>query len=382
MVVKISSLFEVYKIRMQFVLKSSRSLLIFLLFVAQPINAVVVEDLYLATVITKGQSDAQRRKDAAEGLLQVLVRVSGRADIESNPIIAGALRKPESYYSEFSYVDQLEDSSNSEQDASGIELIASEEPQRPSQVMRIRFEPSLVSKLLRAAELPVWGSNRPAVLSWMAIREVDSRVVIGAETPVPFAEDVIKAASQRGVPLLLPLWDLEDTQMISSSEIWGRFMDRIESASERYSPDKILVFRAEAPYLNEWQGEWSLGEAGRWRGGTVYGSDQSELAQALVNAIAIALSDQYGVGSMRSEVMLTVEGITNAERYAAVSKYLEGLTQIVSVQPVRVYSDIVAFKLRSEGEVQQIVDVIELDRQLSLLRQDEGTAMLWYRWIP
>ncbi|MGB1190994.1 MAG: DUF2066 domain-containing protein [Pseudomonadales bacterium] len=367
---------------MQFVLKSSRSLLIFLLFVAQPINAVVVEDLYLATVITKGQSDAQRRKDAAEGLLQVLVRVSGRADIESNPIIAGALRKPESYYSEFSYVDQLEDSSNSEQDASGIELIASEEPQRPSQVMRIRFEPSLVSKLLRAAELPVWGSNRPAVLSWMAIREVDSRVVIGAETPVPFAEDVIKAASQRGVPLLLPLWDLEDTQMISSSEIWGRFMDRIESASERYSPDKILVFRAEAPYLNEWQGEWSLGEAGRWRGGTVYGSDQSELAQALVNAIAIALSDQYGVGSMRSEVMLTVEGITNAERYAAVSKYLEGLTQIVSVQPVRVYSDIVAFKLRSEGEVQQIVDVIELDRQLSLLRQDEGTAMLWYRWIP
>ena len=367
---------------MQFVRKSSRSLLIFLALVAQSASAVVVEDLYLASVITQGQSDSQRRKDAAEGLLQVLVRVSGRGDIASNPMISSALQKPESYYSEFSYVDQPQDLPFLGQTELVTQPVDPLETQRPSQVMRIRFEPSLVSKLLRSAQLPVWGSNRPAVLSWMAIREADGRTVIGAESRVPFAEDVIQAATQRGVPLLLPLWDLEDSQMISSSEIWGRFMDRIESASERYSPDKILVFRAESPYNKEWQGEWSLGEAGRWRGGTVYGSDQSELAKALVDAIATALSEQYGVGSMRSEVMLTVEGITSADHYAAVSQYLGGLTQIVSVQPVRVYSDIVAFKLRSEGEVQQIVDVIELDRKLSLLRQDEGTAMLWYRWIP
>lgn len=367
---------------MQFVRKSSRSLLIFLVLVAQSVSAVVVEDLYLASVITEGQGDAQRRNDAAEGLLQVLVRVSGRSDIASHPLIASALKSPESYYSEFSYVDQPQDLPPSGQTELASKPIDPLEILRPSQVMRIRFEPSLVSKLLRSAQLPLWGSNRPAVLSWMAIREADGRTVIGAESRAPFAEDLIQAAAQRGVPLFLPLWDLEDAQMISSSEIWGRFMDRIESASERYSPDKILVFRAEAPYNNEWQGEWSLGDAGRWRGGTVYGSDQSELAKTLVDAIATALSDQYGVGSMRSEVMLTVEGITSAGHYAAVSKYLEGLMQIVSVQPVRVYSDIVAFKIRSEGEAQQIVDVIELDRKLSLLRQDEGAAMLWYRWVP
>jgi len=42
----------------------------------------------------------------------------------------------------------------------------------------------------------------------------------------------------------------------------------------------------------------------------------------------------------------------------------------------------VEFKLRSEGEVQQIIDVIALDRKLTLLRLDESSSTLWYRWTP
>jgi hypothetical protein len=360
--------------------KSSLTLLVLLLVVAQKLDAVTLENLYQAEVLSDSQSDAQRRIDASEGLSQVLTRVSGRSDILQNPVIVAALKTPEQYYSEFSYA--RVEAGNDEAAAlpqPGLDPLPAETPR---QVMRIRFAPSLIAKILREADLPVWGSNRPSVLSWMAIDDESGRQVLGEANPSLFAKTLNQAARARGVPLLLPLWDLEDSRGVSSSEIWGRFLGRIEAASKRYSPDKILVFRAESEFSNQWRGDWSLGEGGQWRSGTVYGESQAQLATALVGVLASVLSEQYAVTSTRSEVRLTVEGITEIQDYAEVSRYLEGLTQVMSVQPVRILTDMVEFKLRSEGEVQQIIDVIALDRKLTLLRLDESSSTLWYRWTP
>ena len=360
--------------------KSSLTLLVLLLVVAQKLDAVTLENLYQAEVLSESQSDAQRRIDASEGLSQVLTRVSGRSDILQNPVIVAALKTPEQYYSEFSYA--RVEAGNDEAAAlpqPGLDPLPAETPR---QVMRIRFAPSLIAKILREAGLPVWGSNRPSVLSWMAIDDESGRQVLGEANPSLFAKTLNQAARARGVPLLLPLWDLEDSRGVSSSEIWGRFLGRIEASSKRYSPDKILVFRAESEFSNQWRGDWSLGEGGQWRSGTVYGESQAQLATALVGVLASVLSEQYAVTSTRSEVRLTVEGITEIQDYAEVSRYLEGLTQVMRVQPVRILTDMVEFKLRSEGEVQQIIDVIALDRKLSLLRLDESSSTLWYRWAP
>ena len=360
--------------------KSSLTLLVLLLVVAQKLDAVTLENLYQAEVLSESQSDAQRRIDASEGLSQVLMRVSGRSDILQNPVIVAALKTPEQYYSEFSYarVEAVNDAAAALPQP-GLDPLPAETPR---QVMRIRFAPSLIAKILREADLPVWGSNRPSVLSWMAIDDESGRQVLGEANPSLFAKTLNQAARARGVPLLLPLWDLEDSRGVSSSEIWGRFLGRIEAASKRYSPDKILVFRAESEFSNQWRGDWSLGEGGQWRSGTVYGESQAQLATALVGVLASVLSEQYAVTSTRSEVRLTVEGITEIQDYAEVRRYLEGLTQVMSVQPVRILTDMVEFKLRSEGEVQQIIDVIALDRKLTLLRLDESSSTLWYRWTP
>lgn len=360
--------------------KSFLTLLVLLLVVAQKLDAVTLENLYQAEVLSESQSDAQRRIDASEGLSQVLMRVSGRSDILQNPVIVAALKTPEQYYSEFSYarVEAVNDAAAALPQP-GLDPLPAETSR---QIMRIRFAPSLIAKILREADLPVWGSNRPSVLSWMAIDDESGRQVLGEANPSLFAKTLNQAARARGVPLLLPLWDLEDSRGVSSSEIWGRFLGRIEAASKRYSPDKILVFRAESEFSNQWRGDWSLGEGGQWRSGTVYGESQAQLATALVGVLASVLSEQYAVTSTRSEVRLTVEGITEIQDYAEVSRYLEGLTQVMSVQPVRILTDMVEFKLRSEGEVQQIIDVIALDRKLTLLRLDESSSTLWYRWAP
>ncbi len=329
-------------------------------------NAVILDDLYVAEVLTDSQSDLQRRRDAAAGLRQVLIRVSGDLKADERPAVAAALRSPERYYTEFSY---------RRGDASGAE-----DADELQQLMQIRFEPSLIAELLRDAELPVWGSNRPSVLFWIAKESGGQREVVGEASLGAFAQSIRQQAHVRGVPTYFPLWDLEDAGTVTPSEIWGRFLDDIEAASERYSPDKILVARVEQRYAGQWHVDWSFGGNGDWRVGSLLSESQSEAAIALVNEIAARLSAQYAASSSKNAISLKVEGISSIAALANVERYLNRLSSVLNVQLRAVKGDLVTFELSTEGDLQQLVDLMALDRDLLLLNQDLRSGTLWYRW--
>lgn len=329
-------------------------------------NAVILDDLYVAEVLTDSQSDLQRRRDAAAGLRQVLIRVSGDLKADERPEVAAALRSPERYYTEFSY---------RRGDASGAE-----DADELQQLMQIRFEPSLIAELLRDAELPVWGSNRPSVLFWIAKESGGQREVVGEASLGAFAQSIRQQAQVRGVPTYFPLWDLEDAGTVTPSEIWGRFLDDIEAASERYSPDKILVARVEQRYAGQWHVDWSFGGNGDWRVGSLLSESQSEAAIALVNEIAARLSAQYAASSSKNAISLKVEGISSIAALANVERYLNRLSSVLNVQLRAVKGDLVTFELSTEGDLQQLVDLMALDRDLLLLNQDLRSGTLWYRW--
>lgn len=329
-------------------------------------NAVILDDLYVAEVLTDSQSDLQRRRDAAAGLRQVLIRVSGDLKADERPEVAAALRSPERYYTEFSY---------RRGDASGAE-----DADELQQLMQIRFEPSLIAELLRDAELPVWGSNRPSVLFWIAKESGGQREVVGEASLGAFAQSIRQQAQVRGVPTYFPLWDLEDAGTVTPSEIWGRFLDDIEAASERYSPDKILVARVEQRYAGQWHVDWSFGGNGDWRVGSLLSESQSEVAIALVNEIAARLSAQYAASSSKNAISLKVEGVSSIAALANVERYLNRLSSVLNVQLRAVKGDLVTFELSTEGDLQQLVDLMALDRDLLLLNQDLRSGTLWYRW--
>lgn len=329
-------------------------------------NAVILDDLYVAEVLTDSQSDLQRRRDAAAGLRQVLIRVSGDLKADERPAVAVALRSPERYYTEFSY---RRGSASGAEDADELQ-----------QLMQIRFEPSLIAELLRDAELPVWGSNRPSVLFWIAKESGGQREVVGEASLGAFAQSIRQQAQVRGVPTYFPLWDLEDAGTVTPSEIWGRFLDDIEAASERYSPDKILVARVEQRYAGQWHVDWSFGGNGDWRVGSLLSESQSEAAIALVNEIAARLSAQYAASSSKNAISLKVEGISSIAALANVERYLNRLSSVLNVQLRAVKGDLVTFELSTEGDLQQLVDLMALDRDLMLLNQDLRSGTLWYRW--
>ena len=144
-----------------------------LLLLTLPVHAVPVDDLSTAEVLVSSQDAIRLKRGAQAGLLQVLVGVSGNQQIETSPVVVSSLKRPESYYYQYSY----ETTDRSFQ--IGGELV-------PAHNLRIEFEPSSIAQLVRQAGYPVWGSNRPSVLLWVAESDGVERRMLAEQEPVSY----------------------------------------------------------------------------------------------------------------------------------------------------------------------------------------------------
>jgi hypothetical protein len=354
-----------YKIRSQ----SIKRLVIFMLLI-MPLGVVypvVVNDLYVAEVLVTDESPLQLRSGARAGLLQVLVRVSGSLGVEKSSLIRGTLRDPAAYYYQYSY-------------ESTDQTLLVDERQVNAKILRLYFEPSAIARLLRDANLPIWGSNRPSVLLWVAVSEGQSRRILGEADPSEALAGLLDQARQRGLLVTFPILDIEDVSQVSEAEVWGGFLERIGGASGRYNPDSVLTARIHSEPGERWTGRWSYRAADTWESfeSTEYSVD--ELVRSMINQLADELAGRFALGSSRSRVRLKIENVEGVPQYAEVSRYLEELTPVVSSSIIALDSDIAEFELETEGQYLQLIEIIKLDERLLLLSKDELNKSLLYRW--
>ena len=328
---------------------------------------VVVDDLYVAEVLVADESPGQLRNGAAAGILQVLVRVSGTLKVEQSSLVRNSLRNPAAYYSQYSY-------------ETTDQTLLLGESEVNAKILRLHFEPSAIARLLRDANLPVWGSHRPSVLIWVAVNEGQSRRILGEADSSEVVEVLVDQARQRGLPVTFPILDIEDTSQVSSAEVWGAFLERIDGASDRYNPDAVLTARIQGGPGDRWSGRWSYRTADAWESLESAGYSADELVRSMVNQLADELAGRFALGSSRARIRLKVENVGGVSQYAAVSRYLEELTPVVSSSIVALEGDIAEFELETEGQYLQLIEIIKLDERLLLLSKDERNEKLRYRW--
>ena len=356
---------------MRFLTISSLGNLLLLVFlctcVQVPAWAVPVDDLYIAEVLVADESKRQLKIGARSGLLQILIRVSGNTDIEGSESIRAALVDPSAYYYQFSY-------------ESTDEMLFVAAEQVVAKILRVHFEPSSVARLLRESSLPVWGSNRPAVLLWVVVSEGQDRRILGEADESPVIQSLVNQAKQRGIPLTFPILDLEDAVQISSAEVWGAFLDRIDAASTRYDADVILTARIQKEVSGRWNGRWSSKIVDRWESVETVAFSADGLVREMVDHLANELAVRYALGSSRSNIKLVVEGVVSLPEYAALSSYLEQLTPVLNSSIVALQGDVAEFDIQTEGQYEQLIELIELDQRLILLNKGANGSRLLYRW--
>lgn len=197
-----------------------RILCLLMCMIAGPVFAQQQTDLYHTEVQL---TDAKKAESLAkeEGLVNVLIKVSGQQAIAENEVIKKALTRSDRYVTQMSFV----------------------EYDNAPRGMKLGYNSSMVLNLLTQAEQSIWETPRKPVLVWVVNEYNYQRSVIWEQSNNSLITRIKNAANERGLPVMFPVGDFDDVTSIEIPDLWGNFKKPIADASERYNPQAILVVK-------------------------------------------------------------------------------------------------------------------------------------------
>ncbi|MCR9276882.1 MAG: DUF2066 domain-containing protein [Pseudomonadaceae bacterium] len=330
---------------------------------AAPMHGAQVSGLYDVRVGVDSQNPELRDQAASDGLLELLTRLTGLTSVPRNEAVTAALRSPERYYNRFGY-EEGDDA-------------------HPT-YLSITFDSAAVTGLIRSARLPLWGSNRPTAVVWIALREGGQRSLVGSDSDDESSAELIRAlrraAERRGLPITFPLLDLTDVAQVSPAVVWGRLADVVVPASERYDADVVVMGRVERA-AGGYTGSW------RWRLGNEEGSarstsrDVQTTANVLIDDLANTLAGRFAVlGRSLRVVRADISGVNSAGDYGRLMRYLTShqAFERVALQKMVPTGATIALATRTSDE--QLLDLLRLDGHLEAAGPAGFDGALALRW--
>lgn len=319
-------------------------------------QAVELDGLYQAEVAVKDQSREGRFAVYSEALSQVVIKLTGDRTVPQLPQLTDFMNNAVRMVQQFAYRELPDDT------------LLEEEFRH---LLVVNFDRAGVRQALVEAGVPIWARTRPEVLLWLAVEDRGSRYLLAANQSAEIQGHLEKAAHRRGLPMMLPLLDLEDQMSLSYADVWGDFQNDLLRASERYGAEAILVGRMYRTFDGRWQARWSLythtdlkSPVQRWQ---IEANDQpAALATGIEGAadrIAQRYAQVYSIGGGDS-VAVAVTAINSVEAYARATAYLESLDMVSGVQATTVFNEEVLFTLDIRGDLEGLVQAIALGNTL------------------
>ena len=209
-------------------------------------QAVAASESYFAARAPVASQSASDRQQALQvALAEVLVKVSGQPSLSEHAAARQALANAGRYVQQFRYVQP----SDAER-AAGAQLMLTAD-----------FDPALVRKLSKASGLGLWPVNRPEVLLWAIAHTPEAGRQIITDPEHPLLSALLAEAERRGLPVLLPLWDLDDQFMLSASQLWQLDETALMAASARYDVTAVLAARYSQTSDGQWLASWQFQHA-------------------------------------------------------------------------------------------------------------------------
>ncbi len=324
-------------------------------------------DLYSADTLVRTQSAVQRAAGAKRALAEALVRISGVEDAAERPAVRDALVRAEDFVYEYSY----HSTDDTLDDPSGVPV--------PASRLAFKFSPSMVEGLLREAGLPFWPANRPALLVWMVS---NTAAGLSVESGEMIYGPLRQQARARGLPLITPLFDLEDYLALPAEQLWNLDETAIQEASERYRPDAVLVLRFSELSSGEWRADWQLLHTEGKISGDAQAAERPPLAGAALGAVADRFAQLYAISpgeSVAGQVALLVNGVEDFATYKAIEGYLQKLALVRRVELTRLTDNRLLLLVHTEVDIARLENALALDGRLL---PDAASSLPQNRYLP
>ena len=373
-------------------------------------HGLPVAGIYSERVPVANESDAERNRAFRNALKIVLVRATGEEKNLSHPAVQEALDNAQTYVEAIRYFSEAVTPTQvyegiglqSAQGGTVVEpsvanrldemtpapgqRVAASTTVDEQRFIEVEFSSVLIERMLTDARIPLWDSNRPSVLIWVALQdESGNRSLLSSDINNDIIDLIADFADARGLPVLFPVLDFEDRRNLSEDLVWRLDEEAIRLASMRYGADSILTGRLHFTSSGELLGLWQF----QFQGETVVFDGFSTDLEAYLNAplerVTAQLAQYFAIvpeSNPAASMILRVDGIGNLQDYSALVAYIGGLGLVDSVVASQVAGERLELQLGLVGEVQQLNELIALYRDLLPIESatSGSSGLLHYRW--
>ncbi|ABO89602.1 hypothetical protein WH06_11395 [Aeromonas salmonicida subsp. salmonicida] len=320
------------------------------------VSAAQVTDLYQGKAPTSGDMVAAQ----SQALGDVLVKVTGKRDILTQPDVVKALAAPGDYVQHYGYQDV-----------------------GPVKFLKADFNVAKVNALISQSKFALLGPARPQMALWLVINEGERRI-LPDQSSDGWASALRTQSQAMGLPVSIPLMDLDDNMAVNATDVWGRFAAPILQASQRYGAEMVVLGKL-TPEGDKWSIDWGLygpkagGELAELTRGSSSGT-QAEVAQHFADELAAWLVQNYGarISGVASSQTLVVEGLSGIDGMITVQKMLQGMASVTKVTIGKLEGDKVTFDLSLQGDKAELIRGLQLESRLRQI--DDNDSGLRYQW--
>ncbi len=318
-------------------MQMTRTRLLILLLVLLPwlFAGAAADGLFESETLVADEGSETRNAALSKMLADVLVRVSGNPKIGAQASAAEILQAAPTLVQQYRYRTVPGD----------------------ADVVRhlwARFDRTAVQRMMRERNLPIW-TQRPRVLMWVATERAGRRDMLNFDTVAAARDAALQRAQQRGMPLQLPLMDLQDQAALQPADIWSDYAAALDRASARYPHDLVVTGRLQAMAGDTWRGSWALRGAEQ---------DFQTAAQALPDALASAVDQIQDLLAARRApgaiagaprgTRVRFSAVQDLAAYGRLVDLIEGMPPVAGLALRHVEGDRYTFELQLRGDDQTL----------------------------
>lgn len=324
--------------------------------------AVEVTDLYQYKAVVDNKTQSEQRRANRVGFVGVLEKVSGQKVDRSHPVIIDASKNLSRFVLKYEYEESLYQT-----------------------YLKIRYQPQLIDSVLKQMEIPIWGNRRPLTLIWLAIEEGLQRSLVTKEDFPQIFHLLETNSDNAGLPIVMPLLDLEDRMNLNVTDVWANFPEQIIGASARYEPEVIVSARL-YQRDNVWFLDWQFTNQSSFQLHQLSG-DKLTITGQLVGSISEQIAKQYAtLGEAQSSEVVTISfyGVEGMKQLEALKVRLRSLTQVNELDIKFRQGERVDLNLYLNAHVDSLQKALQLDSQFEIIFDPFNQAdvqQLEYQWL-
>jgi len=330
--------------------------------------AVEVTDLYQDILKVEDKSRDARITASRTALLNVLVKVSGDTRADQNPLAKQRSKDISDFMLKYEYDEKANGQLN----------------------LLVKFEANKINALIKELNLPLWGNRRPLIAIWLAIEDNVRRELVTQESYPQLESLIYDKAKRRGLPVVVPLLDLQDRALVGIPEVWGNFSEPVQQASSRYRAERSITARMyQQADSGNWLLDWRFTNDELFESNRITGDKQQIVAQ-MVDNLAAGLAAEYAVdpnaAGQLGEAIFQLKGTQSFVDIELAKRRLESLSVVTNVVISSRTTDVIVFKINHTGDMNDFKKALELDNAFRAFEdprafyQLTNTDALEYSW--